>query len=63
MAGTDCDGECVELRAAHKVCRLLWVGQQLIHRQLAIGTVTVFFVAFHGFERTQTAQLTLDRDA
>ena len=63
MARANCNGQGIQLCFTHKVSGLLGVSQQLIHGQLAIGTMTIFFVALHGFERTQAAELTLNGNA
>ncbi len=63
VAGTDGNGQGIELGATHEIGRLFGVGKQLIKRELAVGAVAVFFVAFHGFKGTQTAQFAFNGNA
>ena len=61
VAGSDGNGQGVQLGLADKVGRLLGVGQKLVHGHGGVGAVAVFLVALHGFERPQTAELALHR--
>src|SRR5690606_22453995 len=63
VAGTDRDGQGVQLRATHEVGGLFGVGQQLVEGQLAVCAVAVFLVTSHGFQRAQTTQFTFNRHA
>ncbi len=63
VARADGDGERVDARAVHEVDGLRWVGQELRHRELALSAVPVFLVPLAGLERTEAAELSLDRDA
>jgi len=63
VAGADGDGQRVHPGLRDKVARLLGVGQHLVVAQFALGADAVFFASITGFERAQTAELTLHRHA
>ena len=49
VAGTNGNGQGIELGALHKVGRLLGVGKQLLTRHGVVSAMAVFLVTFHGF--------------
>ena len=59
------DGNCqsVKLRFAHELRGLIGVGEKLFARHGSVRAVTVFLVAFHGFQRTQAAEFAFDGHA
>ena len=61
VAGANGNGQGVELRGLHKLGGFFRIGQHLAVIELAHGAHAVFFTGFAGFQRTQAAQLTLDR--
>ena len=62
MAGADGNRQRIQLSLFHEIGRLIRIGQQLITSHLGISAVSVFFVAFHGFQRTQATQFAFDAD-
>ena len=62
MARADRDGQSVNLCFFHELSGLIRIGQQLVACHFSVGTVTVFFVAFHGFQRAQAAEFAFNGD-
>ena len=63
VAGTDSNGQGVDLGAGHKVSGFFGVGQHLAVIQDAFGADAIFFTGLAGFQRTQAAQLAFYRYA
>ena len=63
MAGANGNRQGITLRRFNKFGGLIRIGQQLFHGHLAFGTVTIFFIAGHSFQRAEHTQFTLNRDA
>ena len=63
VAGANGNGQGIELGAFDEVCGLLGVGEQLLARHDGVGSVAVFFVALHGFQGAQAAELAFHRHA
>ena len=63
VTGSDRHRECVDTRGFDEAGRFIRIRQQLVVRQGAGGTVAVFRFAGAALERTEAAQLTLNRHA
>ena len=63
VRGADRDRERVALRLPDEIGGLVRVGEQLFARHRALGAVAVFLVAAHRLERSEHAELGLDRHA
>ncbi len=63
VAGADGNRQRVDLGLAHKVRRLIGVGEQSRVVQHALSAVAVFFTGLAGFQRAQATEFTLHRHA
>ena len=63
MAGAHGDRQGVDAGALDEVDRLVGIGEQLVHAQLALGAVAVLLLAAAVLERAEAAELALDADA
>src|SRR3954464_5607361 len=63
MTCANCDGEGIDAGLSDKSFGLVWIREQLVMRQLAFAAVALFFFALARFERAETAELALDRNA
>ena len=63
VAGTDRDGQCIDLRTLYKFNRFVWVGQQLRRIKFAFKPVTILCFAHSGFQGSQATEFAFDRCA
>ncbi len=52
MACTDSDGQSINLSLFNEFSGLVRISQELVFSHCSVCSVTVFFVAFHSFQRT-----------
>ena len=63
MAGTDGDGQGINLGLGHKISSFSRIGQQLIFGELTFETMAVLGFAFTGFKGTKATQFTFNAHA